>query len=222
MSRIKFLAADALRASLATEPTLTGVATHTIQQPPDRLAEYPAICVMPERFPFQPCTEESVRDEDGEPVMVDDDQAVVEVGQFSGSMRIWVGAIYPPQREVIEDAIMAAFNRDGLAPGRLLATLTDIPITGVATDAAWPVGYILEDTDWREEMAFSEQRFSMIQVAVDLPVLALRQNAWLVQQSVIAMTSDLSTEIEEPDDLDTIPDLVQIAVDEDGDLSAFP
>lgn len=224
MSRIVFRAADALATLLAaSSATLTGK-VKVDQQPPDRVADYPLVVVLPQKFTPTWWTEEEVPDANGLPIFLGagGSQAVMEIGCLSGSMQIWAGAVFPVEREDLEDAITNAFGQDGLAPGRLLGSLTNVVVGGLATGASWPVAYLLEGSEWRNELAFSEQRLSFIDLQVDLPIFVLRANAWRVEEYVLAITQDLTTPVTVPADLANLPDLAQLSVDEDGALSTFP
>lgn len=223
MSRIVFRAAEALATALALQAALTGK-VKALQQPPDRLADYPALAVLPQRFLATWWTEEDVPDANGDPIFLGTggSQAVMEIGCLSGSVQLWIGAVYPIEREDLEDAVYTAFGQESLAPGRLLVTLTNVVVGGLATGADWPVAFLHEDSEWREELAFSEQRLSFLDVQVDLPIFILRENAWRVDQYVLAITRDLATPVTAPADLDDLSDLVDVAIDETGALSSFP
>lgn len=225
MSRIKYEAAKLLAQSLALEPALEkdGV-VKALQQPPDRLYDTPTVVVLPQDFKLIPWSPEEVPDEDGEPIMAGDDEgmALLEVGTLSGSVQLWCEATFPAVREQLEDAVINAFNREDFAPGRLQVSLTDIEVCGVATEATWPVAFLLEEANWREELAVSERRRSFLDVQVDLPVFVLRKEAHKVRQMVVALSQDLSIEVTTPTDLANVADLEQVLVNDDGSLSAYP
>jgi hypothetical protein len=223
VSALRYAAAAALGAALeASSPTLAG-AVEVLQRPPTEAADYPRLAILPERFKFDPHPDLELEDEDGEPVMVNDGaDAVVHVGSLEGSVRLWVGARYPVQREEIEDAVLAAFCGDDRAPGRLLVTLSGLVIGGFPIAETYDVAFHFEDTEWREELVFSQRRWSFTEVSVDVPVLVLRKDAHVVTDLVLAITSDLDTPIASDADLANLPELEQFEVAEDGSLTPYP
>jgi hypothetical protein len=204
-------------------PSLTDVqVTHA---PPDQSATYPVLALLPERFVLEPHHDDEVLDDDGEPVMADATTALMEVGTLRGTVRLWLAARTMPERARLEERIVAAFFADGLAPGRLQVTLDNVEVLGVATGASWPVAFFLENSEWREELVFSERRWSFLQVDVDIPVLVLRKDAAIVTTLVAALTTDLATQIDDPADVASPPltDLEQVTVADDGSVGpAYP
>jgi hypothetical protein len=224
VSRVQRLACNALAAKLeATNPTLVG-RVKVLQQPPDTIADYPVVVLMPERFTFVGLPDDEARDDDGDPIMVDASRALMHVGEFRGSIRIWLASRTPGQREELEESVLSAFYDDGLASGRCVATLTDLVIGGQATGYDTTVAFFLNSEDFREELVFSEKRWVFTQVDVDLPVLALRRDAWVVNQMVVALTEDIETTVDDPTDVTTskLRDLEQHTVTGDGTLGTYP
>jgi hypothetical protein len=213
------LLADALRAAA---PELTAV--EVVQAPPDGAATYPAAAILPERFKLEAQGDEEVTDEDGDPIMVDATTALMEVGSLRGTARLWVAARYPAQRALLEEKLRAAFFDDDLAPSRLLVTLENVEVLGVATGASWPVAFLLDTSEWRDEMVFSERRWSFIQLRVDVPVLIHRRNAALVTQLIAALTTDLNTTVDDPADVAVPPltNLELVTVADDGTVGPSP
>lgn len=224
MSHLQYRAMDALRAALALEPALSAAGVvKALQQPPDRLDTYPSVTIVPDgKFTFVAWQHDEVLDSDGEVVVVGG-QPVVEVGDLRGIVRIDVATNYAPEREVIEDVILGAFNQDDTALGRLMATMADVSIAGVATSIDWPVAFLLGDeAGWREEMAFSDKRGSFLQVGLDVSVLILKKDAALITQLVAAISSDLTTAVLVPADTANLQDLEQVLINDDGTLSSYP
>lgn len=224
MSRMQRLACNALAAKLeATNPTLVG-RVKVLQQPPDTIADYPVVVLMPERFTFVGLPDDEARDVNGAPIMVDTERALMHVGELRGSIRIWLASRTPGQRESLEEAVLSAFYDDGLAPGRCLATISNLEIGGFATTYDTDVAFLLSSEDFREELVFSEKRWVFTQVDVDLPILALRREAWVVNQMVIALTEDLKTTVDVPTDVSTtkLRDLEQHTVTGAGTLGTYP
>jgi len=191
--------------------------------PPDQPAEYPAIALMPEgRFKIDTHGDIEVLDASDDPVIIDGSRAVMEVGTLSGTVLLWLSARLEGQRETIADDLIAAFCGDDLANGRLLVELPNVEVSGHATGAAWPFAFFLDDSEWRDEMVFSERRWIFMRLAVDVPILVLRENAALVTTMIAALTSDLTTVIDDPTDVAVPPlgDLQQVLVNDDGSVGA--
>jgi hypothetical protein len=213
------LLGDALRAAV---PELQTV--QTVQAPPDGSAVYPAAAILPERFRLEAMGDEEVLDEDDDPIMMDGTTALMEVGSLQGTARLWLAARYPAQRALLEEKIRAAFFQDGLAPSRLLVELENVEVLGVATGATWPVAFLLDTSEWREELVFSERRWSFIQLRVDVPVLVPRRNAAIVTSLIVALTTDLNTTVDDPADVASPPltDIELVSVADDGTVGPSP
>jgi len=224
MSHLRYRALEALRATLAAEPALSASGlVKALPQSGDRLDAYPSVTIVPEgKFTFIAWPHREILDGAGDVVMAGG-KPVFEVGELSGSLRIEVAANYPPEREALEDAIFSVFNQDDTALGRVMATMADVSVGGVATGVDWPMAYLLgEEAGWREELVFSEKRGSFLQVAVDVPVLVLKSNAWIIEQLVLAITSDITTQVLVPADIANLQDLEQVLINDDGTLSSYP
>jgi hypothetical protein len=223
VSRIKRLACEALAVKLAASHATLTSRVSVLQQAPDKVADYPAVVVMPMgRFKVIGLQDDEALDADGDPIMGDDTRALMHVGEIRGSVRIWLASRTPAQREVLEDAILSVFTDDGMAAGRCLATLADLTVGGIATGYDTPIAFLVDSLEFHEEMVFSEKRWVFTEVDVDLPILALRRSAALVEQLVLALTSDLETDVSEPGDLATLANLEQHTVAADGVLGTYP
>lgn len=204
----------------AAAPELADI--QTVQAPPEHAAVYPALAILPERFMLSTWPDEEVLDADDAPIVLDDTNALMEVGSLRGTVRLWLAARSPAERARIEEKLAAAFFDDDLANGRLMVTLDNVEVLGVATGASWPVAFFLDSTEWREELVFSERRWSFLQVDVDIPVLIFRKDAALVTTLVAALTTDLTTTVDDATDVAVPPlsDLTQVTVADDGTIGA--
>lgn len=226
MSRAKYLAAKALGDALeAAEASLAGN-VRILQQPPEVSETYPALAILPDRFETVWFQEDEACDANGDAIMLDDPangDALLQVGELVGSMRIFAAARYPADRENLEDAIIRAFCQD-LVPGRLLANVT-ISFNGFTDTLTTPLGYFLDSMEWAEEMAFSERRWSWSTVKVEIPILVPRAGAYLITSYQVALARDITTDISAETDPDTIlgllapPPVEQYAVDENGTIT---
>lgn len=142
----------------------------------------------------------------------------VQVGDLSGKIEINLGATTRQARAKIEDKILSAFygNVDDNAAHRggvLVLQMDQFLVGGVANLAQLPIGYVLGDDTWDEEMVFERKRFSSMVVEVDLPCLVTRTPVYDINTLALAITKDLES---------TDPVLDEtVAVDEDGDLVVF-
>lgn len=208
---VKYLACKALGDRLQElEATLVDRVS-VLQQLPDQLAEYPKVAILPERFKYQAWYEGAIEDDAGEVVTVDGDP-LMRVASFDGTIRLWVGSNYAAQREQVEDAILRSFHLISGAPGRIDVTIDDIEIGGVATGYDAPISFTLgPDTEWREELVFSERRWSYLMVGLSFPLYVTRSDAALVQSLWVAITGDTETTIPDgttAEDLgDILPDV---------------
>lgn len=197
----------------------------TVQAPPEEASVYPALALLPERFRLVAHGDEEVVDDDGDPIMTNATTAVMEVGSLRGTVRLWLATRLTAERARLEEKVVSAFFQDDLAPSRLLVTLENVEVLGVATGADWPVAFMIDTTEWREELVFSERRWSFIQLNVDIPVLILRKDAALVTTLVAALTTDITTTVDDPTDVAVPPltSLEQVTVADDGTIGAsFP
>lgn len=223
MSRIKRLACEALAAKIAASHATLTSRVSVLQQAPDKVSDYPAVVVMPMgRFKFVGLQDDEALDSASDPIMATATSALMHVGEITGSIRIWLASRTPAQREVLEDAILSVFTDDGMASGRTLATLTDLTVGGVATGYDTPIAFLVDSLEFHEEMVFSEKRWVFTEVSVDLPILALRRNAAIVETLVLALTTDLETTVDDPGDLATLINLEQHTVAADGVLGTYP
>lgn len=222
MSRIKTLACRALASALDAQPALAGH-VKAVRQRPDKLSTYPALCVMPGgRFDFTSGRDRDVVDSDGDSLTVTGDptRAVLEVGQISGEVEIWAADKTAAGRELIEAAVLDQFMQEDTGVNcRIMTQLAALEVSGLATPANWTVAFLLGDTEWREEMVFSERRWSVLRAVVDLPILAARAHTALVQTLVLAITQDLASPLVAPGDLGSI-DLEQYAIADDGTVTS--
>ena len=201
MSLIKLQACEAIRDALAAfiatcDPALA-VEVKALDQPPVEAGDYDGIAVVPlGRWKFMWEDEDEVRDSNGEAIVVgpSSDQALMNVGNVTGTIRLWLAARYPINRAKIEDAVISAFNQ-GASPGVLDVTMPSAVICGIDTGHT-PCTYIsLRDEAWNEEQAFSEKRWAELDLDVDLPILVLRAGAPIITDIRLVISTDITTDI---------------------------
>lgn len=169
MSRAKYAAAAALATALETAtPALAG-RIEVLQQPPQELSDYPTAAILPGLFRTSwNSSYDDLLDDDLEAVTDDDGNALVNVGTLSGTMQVWLAAEYPADRENLEGRILAAFV-DGETAGRIDVDV-DIALYAPALGVTTSVAFYCDGEAWREEMAFSERRWAILDLSVDLSI----------------------------------------------------
>jgi hypothetical protein len=225
VSRILRLALEQVAASLrAACPSLASARVESA--PPDTASEYPAIALVPDRFVVDPGSDDEILEEDGVHQVAPGGRPLASVGALRGSCRLFVAARLPAQRGVLEDQLTTAFFQDDTAPSRLMATLSNVEVGGIATGVDWNVAVFVADDEWRDEMAFSERRWAYRKLDVDVPILVLRSAVTqaLVTQMVATLTADLETTVDDPTDLTNpgLAPLAQRAIAADGSISLYP
>lgn len=151
--------------------------------------KFPAVRVLPGKFTFDPWQEQEV----------DDSQATnlfLEVGEFEGNIEIRVSARSKKERETIEDAILNWFLSREYTPGVQVTTLPSGQVVGgIATTYQANCAFSLEDEEWREEMVFSDKRFTFLDVEAWFPALVVRTGVATIQSLRLVMEADVSADV---------------------------
>lgn len=147
--------------------------------------QFPAVSVLPGKFTFDPWQEREVDDTQA-------DKLFLEVGEFEGNVEIRVSARSRAQRELVEDAVLNYFLSRPLTPGVQTTTLPPVPVGGVATTYQATCAFALDDEEWREEMAFSDKRYTFLDVEAWFPALVVRSGVYTIQQLVLAFDADVN------------------------------
>ncbi|MCG8423694.1 MAG: hypothetical protein MJE77_37830 [Proteobacteria bacterium] len=189
MSRIKYAAATAFAAFVETAaPELAGNVT-PIQAPPQTPATYPTAAVLPGRFTVEwASSHNDVLDTNGEAVTDGSGNALVNVGRLAGTLQLWIAAEYPTHREDIEGKLLAAFVgvEDVGAVTITVDSALYAPDTGRTSDAT----VYLNGEEWREEMVFSERRWAILDLDVEIPLDKIQ--APIVDTLELVVTEDLT------------------------------
>lgn len=228
MSTIKMLTIEALASALESySADLTG-RVRAFQQPPTEQADYDGIAVTAEgTWGIEWWYEDEVRDQDGDAIIVgaNSDQALVEIGEMMGTVRLWTAAHYIPGRAELEDLIILAFNQLEGAPGRLDFTLPAITIAGVETAHTPNVSASMDSEAWEDGFAFSHRRWAEMDLSVEVPILILRANAPRIAEYRLCLTEDIETDISgaaTPDEATALldpPPIEDYTVDQNGDYT---
>ena len=201
--------ADALRLAAP------GVTVVVMQAERDMPTQYPAIAVLPRKFT-------PVLSQDVERASVDDATLLVECGAEDGTIELRACAEYPPQREAVEALVRDAFFQAEQRPGAAYLTVEGVQAMGVQTAYDAPVAVRWGQADWTEELAFSQKRFSFVEVQARLPIFAIRRapTANTVQAgSAVNVGLDPITEDDSPLTDSPPADYDYIAIDEDGAIT---
>lgn len=245
MSRIKRACAQGLADALEERVGKLGQKPTVISAPPSGKAEYPALAVQIDRIAFNYTNDDIVMVDPnadiGDPgyllagsYATDENNDLVEgvvyvdpsgsslshVGSIRAKGRIWVGTRLPSQREQIEEDIELAFQSDRAAPGRLLVSIAGVTIAGMTI----PFGFGTfdhGDNTWEGEHAFEERLWCYLAFDLDAPILIPRDEP-IVEQLILAITSDLDTPVDSAEDLSNLADIDQMTVNEDGEVDPYP
>lgn len=194
MSLLVYTAAAALKTALEADADLFGK-VKVLQQLPDRLAGSPCVGITEDGFDILPWPSDEVRDEDDEAIFAPNGKPLFKVGELVGAWKLWVGASRDYDRQKMMDAVIRSFFGDDQAPGRILTTIPDVTIGGVATGFDATVAHLLDEARWDNELVFSERFWVHCRVLVDLPLLVLRTGAAKVTEMYLALTTDITTDI---------------------------
>lgn len=215
----------ALKAALAVLPGFNLVPIQALPHGPDRSTPYPSVVLEPGagRWQVTLWQRDDVRDQDGELVEVGGGAyRVVQIGVLSGEIRLWCAGETPKKRGPLHDAVLNAFAGDEQAPGRLVVSLPNVPVVGLATSLTAMVGVFCDgDAEFREELVFAERRWSYIDLPAEMPVFGLASEP-VVEQMVAFLTEDLDTPVTEPADIADLSESESVLVNEDGSLSTPP
>lgn len=178
--------ADALRAALP--PTVdVDVCAADWEEP----TKFPAVRVLPGRFSLDTSQEEEVDDTQA-------DKLFVQVGEFVGSVEVRVSARNRTQRENVEDYVLNWLLSPEWTPGTRTVLVSGVVVGGIATTYAAPCTFELTDEEWREEMAFSDKRFSFVDLQTTFPALAMRTQTYTIQDLRLVMEADINLDLSAP------------------------
>jgi hypothetical protein len=189
-SSVKRAAGEALAAYLATAvPALAGN-VHVGAADPSQKWVCPTLQIIPHKHSFEPYQQD---EEYNDP---DDTTLVINVGELVGKFELRIAAGPQVEREELEAAVLAALCPDDDSPGVVVVDLPGVKIAGTTTTVTGHASFDLGDGDWQEEMAWSEKRFSFIELESQLQMLTLRTNVPTIEQLLVELTQNMDDEIE--------------------------
>lgn len=207
-TNIKRLSADRLATYVSAQiASLTGkcFAAHA---DPQESASWPSLQILPRASTFLPWQEEVVEDTST--------AATIHLGTWESVFELRLSARNEREREDVEQALLDLFQQRELSPGIIVLQLDNIQVGSRTTAFSPAITYALDREDWQEELVFSQKRFSFLDIDVVMPVLVNRTPVYDIDQLILAVTEDLTTE-----DAEDIP-VEEVSIDEDGFLSAVP
>ncbi len=212
-SMIKRAVADALASYISAQVPAFAGAVFPIFADEEELAHFPSVALVPQRLVFNPWQQDELND-------TTDDTLVQSFGDFEGELEMRVYAKSAEEREQLGQAIFDLFFIDELRPGILTLSTGSLalPVLGASPPRTFSfsalASFTIEEDAWREEMVFSKKRFDFITLGVVVPQVVARQVEEIDTLTVaIAIERDLT---------EANPEYVEIAVDENGNITKYP
>lgn len=191
MSLVKRAVCKALAQHFADN--VTGLATKTLgsaaawEQP----KQFPSLAVLPDRFEFEAWQEEELDDSW-------EDKLLVSVGTFRGNVELRLSHTTDYQRAELEDAVLSQFFATEGLPGCIRVETEPLTVGGVDIGVV-ETSFTLADEAWRDEFAFTANRYAWLTCEVEYPVLVMRESIYAIgapgdahgRGLIIAFTTDL-------------------------------
>lgn len=203
------LAGDGTSVPAAARPRVT-----VGQEDPDAGPDYPQIVILPQRLTFEASLAVDELDLTDEGLAAN--QAVVDVGAWTGNLEIRVTAKDKPQRETIQAAIQALFMAGGTNPastkrGIIVTTTPALTFGATVTTYQAPCAFSIMGDQWNEELVFDKKRYTFMQVETSVPALVLWEGIYTIEEYHLALTHDMDS---------VNPVLVDATIiDEDGNMT---
>ncbi len=179
---------DALKANLeeALDGMVEPASILVVQPTSDVSSVYPSVAIVADsqRMRFQPSQERVVEFD------ADEGTAVLEMGQFEGTVELRVAHKTPFERQRLEQRVLEAFFANGEFRGVIIAETAPLHLGGVDTEFTTNACFDLEDATWREEFAFERARFSFIDLRCEVQMLVLRDDVVDVDELLLQLTTD--------------------------------
>lgn len=210
-SNIKRIVGEAVAAYLGANITGLSGKVSAVQEGPEKVADFPSVCLLPSAFTFTPAEYNEVYyadDPDLASPGVDDGIVVLDVGEFEGLLELQLYAKSKPERELYEQRILDFFLSQEGSPGVLFITIPTLTINSYVSLYAPTVKVRLDDMEWMEEFAFDSKRYSFLDITIGFPALTTRA-ANTIETLQVAINHDLDSDVP----LDTV------TVEEDGSVS---
>lgn len=199
-TNIKRITAQVLASYLSANiPDLAGK-VHTVAPGPEEKATFPCATVLATGvMEFEAHNETDVWWD----AVVDSGKVLEEVGEFLGTFEIRLYATSPAKREELEQDVIDLFMASPHRPGIIMQSTGNLTVMGAATLYSAPIAFSLDETEWREEFAWENRRFSFLDVRVEFPALVL-QDAYTINSLRTAITQDLGSDV--PDEVVEVQD----------------
>lgn len=205
MSVVRFQALSALKQALT--PVLPEIEDIKVEfEDSDKPACYPNLVIDTfGRFAFEPL--------DADEIESTPTDVKVHVGDFSGQVRLRLGARSRAERRELGDRVTNEFLKTPGKSGALVLQLRDFQVSGYPFKGPIPVAFRVGEQDWDEEFVFERKRFQDLVLDVELPALVTWTNTYDINELVLAFSEDLTS---------TTPTYEQAAVTDAGDLEDIP
>lgn len=174
-----------------------------------RTQGWPSLVIDPRRMAYHPDQAEEVFEPSPGAV-------VMNVGRHEGPVQLRLGAATPFERYELEQRVLDLFLETPLHPGVLFSQVTACANLGPFT-AAWE----LDEDEWGDEKAFSQEFYSDMTVLGIIPALVTRREAYTIQQLLLGINyTQTPTDGSPPAFTSSEVEVVQ--VNEDGTITAVP
>lgn len=170
---MKRVVADAIANYIATNVTGLAGKVSAVAAGPETTAPCLAVKVIVNSTRFEPTEPNEVYwNEDA-----DDRTAVLDIGQFVGTVSLELYAVSPAERELYEQRILDLFLATKWAPGTLFITTPTLIVNGYTSLYSAEAKIRLESEEWNDEFAFEAKRYSFIDLSIDFPALTTDTDA---------------------------------------------
>lgn len=168
---------------------------------------FPHMVLDPIRWKYEPHQADEVFD----PAP---DRVVVNVGYHEGTVQIRIGAKNAYERMELEQKVLDVFLSPALSPGVLVTPVLTCPALGEFV-ASW----VLDNDEWDDRQAFSQQYYSQVVCTGVVPALVTRGSSHTIEDLRLGLTENFDSTIDE-DNFDTSPLLEIVTINQDGSIEA--
>jgi len=146
-------------------PALAGKVS-SVTAGPQEFANCLAVKILMDQLTFDPSSSDEVYEADP-----DDGKVVVDVGCFYGLITLQLFTNSPAEREEYEQKIIDLFLRTVWSPGTAFLATPNLIINGYNSLYSSELRARLDSTQWEDELAFENKRYSFIEITIDYPAL---------------------------------------------------
>lgn len=203
VDNITYVALKVLATHITTQiPALAGH-VHVGAADPEDLQGKPCVVLTPQAMSFVPhlgVDEVSVQGSD---------TALLDVGEFEGTIEIQLTHKTQAQREELETRLLNLFLSKAHR-GSLTLVTPNLNVGDIATLYQAPVSFDLLSSTWNDELVWEKKRMSFMVLTMHLPALIAESGVYTIEEYHTALTSDLVSVTPVVED--------SIETDEDGNI----